>query len=146
MNITLNAKINDLQSQLNTKMSKGELQISAIQEKLGKVEEDSTQLNATFIENDEELEVQIEELRESVAGSKADIFKRQDQMESSLASVKDQQIEVVSNEESCKSRLSSVEGEISSIRQGCFLAVFSSTQSITGGLPQQRHWMGPSMN
>ena len=73
MNITLNAKINDLQSQLNTKMSKGKLQISAIQEKLGKVEEDSTQLNATFIENDEELEVQIEELRESVARSKADI-------------------------------------------------------------------------
>ena len=73
MNITLNAKINDLQSQLNKKMSKGELQISAIQEKLGKVEEDSTQLNATFIENDEELEVQIEELRESVAGSKADV-------------------------------------------------------------------------
>ena len=59
MNITLNAKINDLQSQLNTKMSKGKLQISVIQEKLGKVEEDSTQLNATFIENDEELEVQI---------------------------------------------------------------------------------------
>ena len=59
VNITLNAKINDLQSQLNTKMSKGKLQISAIQEKLGKVEEDSTQLNATFIENDEELEVQI---------------------------------------------------------------------------------------
>ena len=66
MNITLNAKINDLQSQLNTKMSKGKLQISAIQEKLGKVEEDSTQLNATFIENAEELVDQIEELRESV--------------------------------------------------------------------------------
>ena len=74
MNITLNAKINDLQSQLNKKMSKGELQISAIQEKLGKVEEDSTQMNATLIENAKELEVQIEELRESVAGSKADIF------------------------------------------------------------------------
>ena len=67
MNITLNAKINDLQSQLNTKMSKGKLQISAIQEKLGKVEEDSTQLRATIIENAKELEVQIEELRESVA-------------------------------------------------------------------------------
>ena len=116
-----------------------------VKEKLGKVEEDSTQLNATFIENAEELEDQIEELRESVNGSKADISKRQDQMESSLASVKDQQIQVESNEESCKSRLSSVEGEISSIRQGCFLAVFSSTQSITGGLPQQRHWVGPSM-
>ena len=71
----------------------------------------------------------------------AGFSQRQDQMESSLASVKDQQIQVESNEESCKSRLSSVEGEISSIRQGCFLAVFSSTHSITGGLPQQRHWV-----
>ena len=76
----------------------------------------------------------------------AGFSQRQDQMESSLTSVKDQQIQVESNEESCKSRLSSVEGEISSIRQGCFLAVFSSTLSITGGLPQQSHWMGPSMN
>ena len=75
----------------------------------------------------------------------AGLSQRQDQMESSLTIVKDQQIQVESNEESCKSRLSSVEGEISSIRQGCFLAVFSSTHSITGGLPQQRHKVGPSM-
>ena len=80
MNITLNVEINDLHSQLNTvhsqlntETSKGESQISAIKEKMGKVEDDSTQLNATFLENIEELEGQIEEVRESVAGSKSDI-------------------------------------------------------------------------